>query len=287
VRWAEAAYRLGESYLAEGDAQGAERWLEGAAAVQASPRQRDARFALGYAAMQRADWSTAEKHLERLLAPEADSTGEARFLFAECAFRRQDFQAAADRLQSALAATEGELRAKCLFRLGLALGELERFAGCERTLSELAQRAPQFPNLAEAELMRGRALRALKKPRAARAAFERTLALDQGDLAARARLGLAHSYEDEGALDAALSDYLKVALLFAHEPSVCEALLGAGRVLEAQGQSAQAAERYAELVREHPGSPFAAPARERLRALGAPSIQETDVHRRKPRADGG
>jgi TolA-binding protein len=50
---------------------------------------------------------------------------------------------------------------------------------------------------------------------------------------------------------------------------VAEALLGAGRVLEAQGNAEKAAARYDELLRDHQDSPFAAEARERMRALGA------------------
>src|SRR6185503_11903503 len=127
--------------------------------------------------------------------------------------------------------------------------------------------APQFPNLAEAELWRGRALAAQKKGRAARAAFERTLALDQGELAAQARLGVAGLLEGEGRTDDALSEYLKVALLYAHEPSVAEALFRAGRALETLGDPKKAAERYRELVTQHAASPFAREARERLRVL--------------------
>jgi TolA-binding protein len=160
-----------------------------------------------------------------------------------------------------------ELRTKALFRLGLALGELGRWSECEGRLAELARAAPQFPNLAEAELWRGRALAEQRKTRPARAAFERTLALDQGELAAAARLGLGKLAEAEGQMDAALSEYLKVALLYAHEESVSEALFAAGRVLEAQGQADKAGARYRELVEQHPDSPFAARAQERLRDL--------------------
>ena len=89
---------------------------------------------------------------------------------------------------------------------------------------------PEFENAVEAELWRGRALAARKKTRGARQAFERVIALDRGVLAARARLGLGHMSRDEGDLDEALSQYLKVAFLYAHEAEVSEALYHAGHV---------------------------------------------------------
>src|SRR5262249_4458851 len=155
-----------------------------------------------------------------------------------------------------------------LFRAGLALGQLERWSECEAALAELARSAPQFPNLAEAELWRGRALVGQQKTRAARAAFEHTVSLDKGELAAQARLALARLLEGENRAEDALAEYLKVAVLYAHEPSVAEALYRAGTVLEAQGDAQKAGERYREVVTDHARSPFAAQARERLEALG-------------------
>ena len=75
---------------------------------------------------------------------------------------------------------------------------------------------------------------------------------------AGAHLGLGQVHESEGRLDDALSEYLKVALLYANEAAVSEALFAAGRVLETQNSREQAAARYRELVQEHGGSPFAA-----------------------------
>jgi TolA-binding protein len=156
-----------------------------------------------------------------------------------------------------------------LFRSGLVAGALARWNECESALSELARSFPEFPNLAEGELWRGRALLERRDLRAARAAFERTLALDQGELAAGARLGLGRLASAEGKHEAALSEYLKVALLYAHEPSVAEALYRAGETLEALGDPDKARARYREVADEHARSPFAERARERLRALGS------------------
>ncbi len=266
----EAAYHVGEARLAAGDAARALSLFEGAAAGT-HPRTADALYRLGFAQLERGQLQPAERALAELVArhPESEFACEARFLRGECAFRAGRFESAAARTAEALTCARGELRARALFRGGLALGELARWSECEAALSELARTFPEFPNLAEAELWRGRALLAQGKGRPARAAFERTLALDQGELAAAARLGLGALHESEGRLDEALSEYLKVALLYAHEGAVSEALLATGRVLEAQGDAPKAAARYRELIEQHPDSASATAARERLRALGA------------------
>ena len=62
----------------------------------------------------------------------------------------------------------------------------------------------------------------------------------------------------------ALSEFLKVAVLFAHEEEVAEALFRAGEVLEAQGHLAQARERFAEAATNHPETTYGDRARRRL-----------------------
>lgn len=266
---AEASYHVGEAWLAAHEVPRALALFQSAAAG-AHPRVADALYKLGFAHLARGELDQADQALAALLErhPESELAREARFLRGECCFRRGRFEPAAALFAEALDGASGELRARALFRAGLALGELARWSECGATLAELARAFPQFPNLAEAELWRGRALLAQANGRAARAAFERTLALDQGDLAAGAHLGLGQVHESEGRLDEALSEYLKVALLYAHEDSVAEAQLSAGRVLEAQGEAEKAKARYRELADEHAESRFAARARERLRALG-------------------
>jgi TolA-binding protein len=265
---AEASFHLGEAALAAGDTARALARFQEAAGV-AQPRAADALYRLGFVHLGAGELEDAGSALTRLLAehPGSELAGEARFLLGECAYRAQRFDEAARLFQAARASAGGELLGKVLFRLGLALGELGRWSECEAALNELARSFPQFPNLAEGELWRARALAAQQKARPARAAFERTLALDQGELAAQARLGLGALSEAEGRLEDALSEYLKVALLYAHEDAVAEALFSAGRVLEAQRDESKASARYREVVEQHPRSRFAAEARARLRAL--------------------
>jgi TolA-binding protein len=58
-----------------------------------------------------------------------------------------------------------------------------------------------------------------------------------------------------------------VAVLYAHAPTVAEALCLAGDCLAEQGQRDAALERYREVLASHPDQPAAARAKERLREL--------------------
>jgi TolA-binding protein len=156
---------------------------------------------------------------------------------------------------------------KARFRLGVALAELKRWENAERVLARLAQQSPDFPNMAEAELTRGRCLAKQDQERAAQAAYERVIQLDQGLLAARARLGLGTMRYDAGDMEDALSEFLKVALLYAHDEEVANALYMAGQCLEQMGQTGSARGRYREILDDHPSTTFADAARERLDAL--------------------
>jgi len=93
------------------------------------------------------------------------------------------------------------------------------------------------------------------------------LGLDKGQLAARARLALGALLEQEGRIEEALSEYLKVALLYAHDEEVAEALFRAGTCLEQQGNTEPAQKQYREVLAEHPQAGFAAQAKERLQTL--------------------
>mgnify|MGYP001017677850 FL=1 len=65
----------------------------------------------------------------------------------------------------------------------------------------------------------------------------------------------------------AVWQFLKVAVLYADDDAVCEALVLAGQVLEAQGKRDEAAKQYREASEKHPRARYAAEAARRLAAL--------------------
>jgi TolA-binding protein len=95
------------------------------------------------------------------------------------------------------------------------------------------------------------------------------VARDRGVLAARARLEIGRLHFEAGDKDAALSEFLKVAVLYAHAEEVAEGLFLAAKCLESQGDPSRARAQYQEIVEKHPKSSFAEAARARLRELSS------------------
>ncbi|MEM7516337.1 MAG: tetratricopeptide repeat protein, partial [Planctomycetota bacterium] len=139
---------------------------------------------------------------------------------------------------------------RALFRLAQSAMAVEEFSEVDGALRELARVAPDFEPAVECDFMRGLALARLKKPGEARRALRRVIETDvaSGLFAARARLELGQLAEAEGDEEAALSEYLKVALLFGGDAEACEALVRAGDVLQARGDAEAARDRWQECI---------------------------------------
>lgn len=227
----------------------------------------EALYKAGFARLRSGDAAGAKTSFGTLLAdhPKSSLAHEARYLAGEAAFQLGAWDEAAALLAPLLAeAPAHEVAPKARFRLGLALAQLERWREAADVLADLARRTPDFPNLLEAELWRGRALAALGNGRGAQAALERVIAEDRGVLAARARLELGQLHRQAGDAEAALSEFLKVALLHGDGEEACAALLHAGDVLAALSRPTAARDRWQELLTRCPASPLAEQARKRL-----------------------
>jgi len=267
---AEAAFFLGEARLEHGDAARALELYDIAAASPKNPARDRALYKAGYARLKGDDPAGAERSFAELVArhPKSPLFYESLFLLGESQYREKKLDeacASLERLRKE--APKHEVLPKALFRLGLARCEREDWKGALEALGALAAAKPDFENLAEAELARGRALAHLDRAREAQSAFERTLALDKGVLAARAHLELGRLHFAAKAYEPALSEFLKVEVLYDLPEETAEAMLGAGRTLEALGDSKRAAEQYREIVEKHGRSPAAATAKRRLAEL--------------------
>ncbi|HKJ23636.1 MAG TPA: tetratricopeptide repeat protein [Myxococcota bacterium] len=269
-RVAEACFFVGEGRYDAGDPTRAAELYARAAEwgdPQIVPR---ALYKLGFCELARERWDEAAQAFRSLTAgyPEHELFGEALFLLGESEYR-------ADRLEQAVEDLsrlrrefpDHEVLPKALFRLGQALGRLERWEPCAAVLAELNRRAPDFANGAEAELWRGRALAALGDPRGARAAFERVIARDEGVLSARARLGIGRAEFAAGNWEEALSQSLRVVVLYAQPEEVAQALLLSGRSLARMGDRDRARAQFTRILDEFGESTSAPAAREGLAAL--------------------
>lgn len=267
---AEACFFVGEARFDAGQDAPAIELYEFAAKVPDAPQADRALYKAGFARLRSKDSEGAERDFAALVEghPKSELFHEALFLLGEAQYRRGDYDAAIASLSRVRKeAPRHQVMPKVLFRLGLALGQRERWKESNEVLAALAKTYPQFENLPESELWRGRALARLGEARDARAALERTLAKDRGALSAQAHLELGHLNRAAHELDAALSEYLKVAVLYADGELVSEALCCAGAVLEEQGDKQRAVDQYKEIVEKYPKSRSAPTARQRLSEL--------------------
>jgi TolA-binding protein len=269
---AEASFFVGEARFDSGDDARAVELYRFAADNGAADVAARALYKQGFAELRRNDFDGATQCFSALVEQhkEHELYGEGLYLLGEARFRAGQYAEAI----TAFARLKAELPQhasmnKALFRTGVAQGQLGHWKECEAALADLSRRSSDFENAAEADLWRGKALAQRGDARGARAAFERVLAKDRGQLAARSRLEMGRLSRAAGDHEQALSEFMKVALLFADGEEVCEALFLAGGELEQLGQVDKAKERYVELTGQHQQSPFAAKARERLEQLAA------------------
>jgi len=266
----EAYYFVGESFFKEGADDDAAQLFEVAATSQSQEVAERALYKGGFARLRSGDFAGSARCFEALVRDHSGSElfGESLFLLGESRFRAGEFAAAVEPLRRVVnEVPKHDVIPKALFRLGVALARTQEWRAASEALADLARRAPEFANLAEAELWRGRALAQLSQARGARQAFDRVLELDRGVLSARAHLELGKLALSAGDDDAALSDFLKVAVLYAHEEEVAEALFRAGAVLERQDKRDNALAQYAEASSKYEATEYGQKAAERLREL--------------------
>lgn len=263
---AEALFFVAEARFAAGE-DAAAAALYRAAEPAAGPLLEALLYKRGFAALRSKEAAAASADFERLLStfPNGELAGETAFLLAEARGLSGDLAGAAQALETLLERwPRHALRQTALLRLGLALQRLGRHDEAVARLEEWLAAAGAAPERAEAELARGRAQRASGAARPARQSFQRVLELDRGPLAAQAQLELAELSRAEGALEAALTEYLKLAVLYEPGDAVARALFGAGELLESLGRPERAREQWSELLRDYPEHPLAPAARQRL-----------------------
>ncbi len=269
---AEAAFYVAEAWFEKGEDARAIPLYELAARTGGSKVADDALYKAGFARLRANDLDGAARSFALLTENHEKSplAGEGLYLHGEVLYRLERFAEAIGPLEKLRRTVPNhETMPKALFRLGVAHCRTANFAEGEDALTDLARRFPKFENAAEAELWRGRALVARDNARGARQAFDRVLALDRGVLAARARIELGRLSFDEGDVEKALAEFLKVAVLYGTEAEVTEGLYLAGLCLEKLGDPNRAKSQYQEIVQKYPSSPHAAEARERLAELKA------------------
>jgi TolA-binding protein len=268
----EAARMLGETYAALGDFQGAARATARAQQLgTASPElQGEVEFQRGYDAMQRGDYTDAERDLMRVYerAPRGERAGEALFWAAEAAFQRAQ-QGDRGGLDRAISRFDTFLRdfpehrqrdaaqyarAWALFRRGnydAAATAFERFLAGYRPAAELV------PYTADARLRLADSYFALRRWDAAIAAYQRIEGPAGADYAL---FQIAQAHGNAGRLAEAEAYYSRLLTDFPQSPLRPQARYGIGDLHFQRTNYDRAVTVFEEVMTQHPGSPIAAKA---------------------------
>ncbi|WP_165248480.1 tetratricopeptide repeat protein [Paludisphaera soli] len=235
----------------------------------------DVLYRLGRTRVERGEWAEAAATLDRLIAeaPASPRIREARFLRAEAALRQDQFEPAEKLLADLIAEPASpddppdllrlarERRVQCLLGLKRWQAALDEADALKGTIAEAAAKDP-------VEFARGRALLGLGRPEDARSAFQAVIDSRQsGDLAAQAQLMRGEAFFHEDKFLQALTEFLKVDVLYDAPRRQAAALLEAGKVYERLARWPEAAETYERLTTRFPEDPCAVEAEARRKAV--------------------
>ncbi|MFT7485155.1 MAG: tetratricopeptide (TPR) repeat protein, partial [Candidatus Paceibacteria bacterium] len=273
----EASFFVGEACFAAGNFEQASEFYEQATHENNGELVDEALYKLGFSQLSLKQHKRAAQCFERLVADHEGSElfGESLYLAGESRYQAGDLGecvALLSRFRKQL--PRHAARTKVLYRLGLAARTLREHKLASDALTELLNTAPRFDRRLEARYELGLALQGQGRPRAARAAFGAVLSAAEASssetlFAARARLSLGQLDAEAGDLESALSQFLKVSLLYADGDEVREARLGAAEILEAQGKHAMAIKKFKELQASAPDSKQGTAAAKRLAELSS------------------
>jgi len=232
-------------------------------------------YRLGRTQIELGDWAAAEVTLDRLIRefPGCSRNREARFLRAEAALRL-DHPTDAEAILTALETEPPDPADPAGFAMLIRGRHVQSLLGVKRwkdalTTAEALKKElpPEDPAVAELDFARGRALLGLARPDDARAAFQSVVnARKGGELAAQAHLMRGETYFHQERYREALTEFLKVDILYDVPRWQAAALLEAGKVYERLAQWGDAAETYERLCSRFPSDPRVAEARDRLQA---------------------
>ncbi|QDV38253.1 tetratricopeptide repeat protein [Tautonia plasticadhaerens] len=243
-----------------------------------APRLRQAAlYREGRTRVERQEWDEAIGAFDRLVAefPEGRYAREAAFWAAEVAFRRGDAEGAESRFSALVDATPEDREpeswlATARLRRIQALVQLGRWADVLDRADAMKAEFPEFPQIAELEYARGRALQGQAPPRFedARAAYQAVIdARKGGELAAMSQFMRGETYFHEKDYEEALREFLKVDVLPSYDDAPkwqALALLEAGKVYEQLDRWADAADLYERLRARFPDEPASLEADRRL-----------------------
>ncbi len=224
------------------------------------------------------DWAQAAAKLTALVKeyPENTLRPQVDFYLAECAFRQQQDDALSrwEEVADVEAKLPEAWRGMADLRRAQILLQQKKYDEAQTIASELAAKLPEFVSMSEVDFVQGRCLAAQGEFEAAREVYQRVIRSPRAAAtvqAAQSQWLLAETHMHQRQYELALQEFLRVELLYPYPTWQSLALLQAGKCQEQLNQSAAAAETYAKLLKNHPQSPSAQEASQRLQAARQPA----------------
>jgi len=273
--WADATLRLAQRAFEAKDTERS-RQLVGEVLAGAPIAQvgENARYLEGQIAAADARWDDARKAFETLLHdyPESALRKLAEYGVAEAEFRQNDHKAAGEILERIARQEEGSREpwlAAVHLRRAQVLCHQKKWDEAREIASRIEAEFPGFAEQYEVNYVIGRCLSNRAEFEAAREAYRKVIRSPQGaktETAAKAQLMIAESYYHQKNYQQALREYLALEILYDFPTWQTAALLQAGKCHEMLGEWKQAADEYARLIAEYPGTDFVEEASNRLKA---------------------
>jgi TolA-binding protein len=159
-----------------------------------------------------------------------------------------------------------------MLRLGDCLAALQRWSRSERVLTEHLDRFGQSDHWFQAQFGVGWARENQKRYDEAIAAYQKVTEGHQGPTAARAQFQIGECLYAQDQLDQAVSELLKVDILYAYPEWSAASLYEAGRCFEELRKTAEARQQFETVARKYPDSKWSTLASQRLASMADDSL---------------
>jgi len=271
--WGEAAYRLAQrAFEAKEYGQAAALAAE-VLQGKSEPRVREyAAYLRGQIAVAQSDWPKTREAFETFVKEFGDSPQciVAEFWIAETFYRQEDWKTASERFDRLAKQVETGREAWMamipLRRAQLAVQRNEWGEAFE-IASRIAADFAAFEQHYEVDYVLGRCLANRADFEGARRAYGKVIQSTAGaktETAAMAQWMIGESFFHQKNYKAALSEYLRLEILYAYPTWQSAALLQAGKCHELLGEGKEATELYRRIVTLYPDTPFAKEASQKL-----------------------
>lgn len=271
---ADATYRLARrAFAAKEYARAGDLVSEVLAGKPDAGIREHALYLRGRIAVAEEDWDQVGQTFAALAKefPEGPSRLVADYWVAETAYRRGEYQTAGKLFDRLAQRTQGRREAWLAMvplRRAQVLAQLNKWSEAYVIVSKIEAEHPNFEQQFEADYLIGRCLAGQADFQGARDAYLRVIRSPAGaktETAAMAQWMIGETYFHQKNYEAALREYLKVEILYAYPIWQAAGLLQAGKCRDLLGESQEADKLYARLMKDYPGTRWAAEAGRRLR----------------------